>query len=307
MTSIIPPEGRVDFPKVIDSTMIAAFRACPKKFWWNYIRRIEPQGFNIHLHAGQSFAAGMNAARLAFYVKGFSTDDSIIEGVQALAKHWGTEFEAPEGENKSLDRMMLAVVEYFHEYPLETDIIKPLKLAEGKIATEVTFALPLEQTAHPATGDPILYAGRFDMIGEREGVLFIVDEKTTSQLGPTWPNQWTLRSQFTGYAWGAKSYGYPVAGAIIRGISILKEKYGHAQVITYRPEWQINRWLKQLERDLKRMIDSWATGEWDFNLDHSCSAYGACPYLRLCENLDPEPFVPLYYQENKWDPLKARE
>lgn len=300
-------EPRINFPSVVDSTMIAAFRACPRKFWWNYIRRIEPQGQNIHLHAGASFAAAMNAARFAFYVKGETADDAVMMGVAALCQHWGPTYEAPEGENKSLDRMMLAVVEYFHEYPLETDLIKPLKISEGKIATEITFALPLDEAPrHPITGDPIIYAGRFDMIGERDGVLFIVDEKTTSQLGPTWANQWTLRSQFTGYAWGAKSYGYPVAGAIIRGISILKEKYGHAQVITYRPEWQINRWLHQINRDIERMVQSYLTQEWDFNLDHSCSAFGACPYLRLCENIDPEPFIPLYYQENKWDPLAAR-
>ena len=39
------------------------------------------------------------------------------------------------------------------------------------------------------------------MIVELNNGLFIEDDKTASQLGSKWANQWEMRSQFSGYTW----------------------------------------------------------------------------------------------------------
>lgn len=143
------------------------------------------------------------------------------------------------------------------------------------------------------------------MLAERDGVLFVEDDKTASQLGSQWLRNWTLDSQFTGYCWAARDFGYPVAGAIIRGVSILKNGYGHAQAITYRPDWQIERWLASTEHLVRLMIAYWEQGFFPLALDkHSCNSYGGCGFSQLCESPNPESWVELNYEPRIWDPLQ---
>ena len=58
--------------------------------------------------------------------------------------------------------------------------------------------------------------------------------KRQRQLGDSWARQWELRGQFTGYCWAAREAGIDVNGVLVRGVSILKTKYGSAQAITNR-------------------------------------------------------------------------
>jgi hypothetical protein len=172
---------------------------------------------------------------------------------------------------------------------------------------EFSFAetLPI---LHPDTGDPLLYCGRSDMIAHFAGGTYIFDEKTTSSLGPSWGNQWDLRSQFTGYCWAAERAQIPVNGVVVRGVSILKTKYDTQQVITSRADWEIQRWYDQLLYDVSRMIDyCYRTGYWDYNLDHACTEYGGCLFKQPCKSPDPQPWLDLYFERRVWDPLAREE
>ena len=142
------------------------------------------------------------------------------------------------------------------------------------------------------------------MVGVYNNLLFVVDEKTTSSLGPSWSAKWDLRAQFTGYCWAARTFHLPVVGTIIRGISILKTKYDKAEAISYRPDWEIDRWYKQLIRDLNRMKALYLEGYWDYNISDACESFGGCPFKRLCTSPEPENILPSYYIENTWNPLK---
>ncbi len=295
-----------DFPMAFDSTMIATFRSCPHKYWREYFQHWKRIEESPDLVAGKAFANGLEAARNAFFRDGIKDPTECIGlGIQALLREWGT-YEPPVDHVKSLDRMCGALDEYFQHYGFATDHLQPL-VQDGKPAVEFSFALPIPGTEHPTTGEPILYTGRFDMLGLFNGALFVVDEKTTKQLGASWYKNWTLRSQFTGYCWAAKQYAYPVAGAIVRGISILKTKYGHAESIQYRPDWFIDQWLVQLRRDIKRMIACWEEGYWDLNLDNACTHYGGCVFQDVCSNPNPENVLKEYFQKRIWDPMEREE
>ena len=297
MTSPLP------FPELVDNSALSSFKKCPKDWYYSSLRAITRVGGNIHLHAGGAYAAGLEHARKAYYDDNLPADDAIAKGIDAFIRYWGDTDPLHETA-KSFDRMLYALLEYFEEYPLETDIIKPHKLATGKHGIEFTFAIPLPGVFHPQTGNPILYGGRFDMLAEREGVVFVEDDKTASQLGSQWSRNWLLDSQFTGYCWAAREYGRPVAGAIIRGISILKNGYGHAQSIVYRPDWQIDRWLETTQHYVKMMIAYWEQDTYPLALDkHSCNSYGGCGYHPLCESPNPEGWIPQEYEPRIWNPL----
>jgi len=297
--------SRPPFPEVIDSSLIAAFRSCPQKAFLEFFEHWKLRDPSVHLHAGAAFARGLEVARTAFYTEGRSPADSVALGLRALIEAYG-EFECPADSAKSLERMAGALEFYFERYPLGQDQAIPMSLPGGKRGIEFSFLEPIE-ILHPTTGNPILYSGRFDMIVNYQNLALGEDDKTASQLGASWPRQWDLRSQFTAYTWGAKQAGIKLDGFLVRGVSILKTKYDTLETITYRPEWQIQRWYAQMLRDVRRMIASWESGIWDFNLDHACAEYGGCPFRGVCQLVRPEHLLRQQFERRVWDPVRRVE
>jgi len=123
------------------------------------------------------------------------------------------------------------------------------------------------------------------------GEVIIVDEKTTSQLGQSWSNQWLLDGQFIGYTWGCQQNGYQPVGALIRGVGIYANDCRIAQCFVSFTEEQIQSWYEALRYDVKEMINCYLAlkkfgpernllyGAYDKS---SCAAYGGCPYQSLC-------------------------
>ena len=296
--------SRPPFPQVIDSSLIAAFRSCGEKARLEYFEHWKPQAQSVHLVAGAAFARGLEVARRAFFEDGRSADESVALGAEALMIAYGT-FECPPDSAKSLDRTLGALEYYFSQYPLGVDTAIPITLG-GRKAIEFSFIEPID-IRHPESGDPILYSGRFDAIVSYSGLVLGCDEKTTSQLGASWPKQWDLRSQFTAYTWGAKRASLRLDGFLVRGVSILKTKYDTLETITYRPEWQVDRWYAQLLRDVARMIESWESGTWDLSLDHACTEYGGCLFRDVCLMREPQALLNLRYQRRRWDPVTREE
>ena len=299
---------RPPFPHVLDSSLVAAFRSCPRKALYDFFWHWKPRTPSVHLHAGAAYARGLEVARTAYFIEGRSSDDSIAAGLEALLRAYG-DFECPPESAKSLARTAGAYEYYFSVYPLENDHAVPATLPVVKKGIEFNFVQTLD-IRHPETGDPLLYCGRMDMVCEFAGAVFGEDDKTTSQLGASWPRQWDLRSQFTGYCWGAREVGMPLAGFIVRGISILKTKYETAQAITYRPAWMIDEWYEQLvTRDIPSMIRMWESNSWGASLDAACNEYGGCGFKQVCQSApsDRKVWLETTFERRRWDPVERTE
>lgn len=296
---------RPAFPAVLDSTIIADFRSCPQRCRLAHFDHWKGREPSVHLHAGAAYAKGLETARRAFYEEGLPKEEAEGLGLQTLLESYG-DFQCPPESAKSCERTAGALEFYFERYPFDSDPAQPIILASGKRAIEFNFAEPLD-VAHPETGDPLVYCGRMDMLASLHGMVLGEDDKTTSQLGASWPRQWDLRSQFTGYVWGAKRQGQQVDGFLVRGVSILKTKYDTMEAITYRPEWQLSRWYDQLLRDVDRMIRCWREGYFDFNLDHACTEYGGCQFRQVCLMQDSTALLEQQFQRRHWNPLTRTE
>lgn len=299
-------DQQVPFPEIWDNTMVATGVDCPKKLQYAFFHHLQPGKKSVDLHAGASFAKGIEVVRRAYYDNSVPSEQAIQLGAKALIIAYG-DYD-PGDSVKTCERMVGALASYFQQYPPETDHLKPLKTGD-KSAIEFSFALPID-VLHPVTGQSIIYCGRFDMLAtlnDNASALFVADEKTTKQLGPSWAKQWNLRSQFMGYAWGSRKYDYPVQGAIIRGVSILKEKFGHAESIVYFPQWKIDKWYEQLCRNIERFKKMWEENYFDYSFAGECSTYGGCKYTLLCDTDNPEQWVDGYFHIRVWEPLKIRE
>lgn len=306
MTDLIHPAPiRCLFPRVIDSSMLSSFRKCRQKFFREYIQHWKGRGTNIHLHAGGAFAHALEAGRTAFYVDGCSVPESETRAAEALRAFWGDYI--PEFDTaKTLERMLGALDFYFANYPMDTDSAVPITLASGKRGIEFSFAEPLPIN-HPISGEPLIFAGRADMIVDLASACYLEDDKTTSSLGSQWAKNWEMRGQFSGYCWAARQIGIPVAGILVRGVSILKTKYETAQVLSYRADFEIDRWLEQTLRDINAMIRCWNEGYWDFDLDDGCASYGGCAFMQPCKSPDPDAWIQASFEQRVWDPISRRE
>lgn len=298
---------RPSFPSVIDSTLLSDFSECPGKVFLKSFLHYKPRTLSVHLHAGKAFAAGLESARLAFYGEGLSQDVAIGRGLQRLITEYG-DFECPADSAKSLERMLGALEYYFSQYPMTTDTAKPARLPGGKLGIEFGFLEPID-VLHPETGDPILYSGRFDMIADYANAMYGEDDKTASQLGASWHKQWDLRSQFTAYCWGAGRHGIKLQGFLVRGVSILKTKYDTQQAITYRPQWMIDHWYEQMLAKVRRMIQYWEAGRYEWALGDACNAYGGCEFRNFClaEPARQQAVLQTHFTRRQWDPVARVE
>lgn len=298
------------FPEVLDSTMITTYRACPHKFFREYCQHWKSPG-NVHLHAGASFAKGLEASRLSYWRDGKSASDSYEDGIGAMLKAYGT-FECPEESPKSATRMAGALEFYYDRYPFPNEEAPPHMIEHIGPAVEFNFAEPLS-ILHPDTGNPLILCGRFDQIVDYAGGVWGEDDKTASQLGATWPKQWDMRFQFSTYSWGARKAGFPLQGFLVRGVSILKKGYDTLQAITYRPAWMLDRWEAGMLTTVEKMVEDWkwyqghGMDAFTLNEGDACNAYGGCPLRITCLSANPEPWLATSFVQRVWNPLTRGE
>lgn len=303
--------NRPDFPLVWNDSLRSAFVGCPRAAYWEFFHHFKSPFPNVHLHAGKSWASALEKTRTAYYEHGVDPIAAQALGLVELIQAYG-DFIPPErgsGSNKALDRMIEAFTYYWTAFPLDKDPVQPYRGNNGKPMVEFGFALPIDvdDLRHPVTGDPIMYAGRADMVATYAGALSIYDDKTTSSLGPTWANQWNRRSQFSAYAWAARAYNIPVTQIIVRGIAILKTSINHAQAITLRTTHHVDEWHYQVKRDIKNAIAMWEAGYFDVNLSDNCSSYGGCMFLQPCMSNNPDPWLEGQFERRIWDPVNRTE
>jgi hypothetical protein len=319
------PVPQLAFPKVLDNTTVSSFAKCPRQFYWNHLLHLKPKHESIHLHAGKAYAVLCEEFRYAYYDPSLPTyrDQmaALVVATRAFYKAYGHNPEMESTEQwatspKSPNRLLECFLAMLEEYPPATDPIKPLMI-EGKPAIEKSFSIPLDFT-HPDTGEPLLFHGRFDMLAEYNGQVFVFDDKTTSALGPRWNDQWEFRSQFTGYCLGAKTFDVPVAGAIVRGHCILKGSFKFAQPITYRKQFQIQQWWDDLHALVHQMIEAYnrakAAEEESGTLgtrsyfpttgtfNDGCNAFAGCAYRTLDGTQHPQRWLG-DFAIRVWDPM----
>lgn len=303
----------ISVPYFIDSSTLSSWRSCRRKYYWQTLKSLYPSGKSVHLIAGGAIAAGMEAARKRVFLdpdpKGVHLDDILHAAFAAFAKEWGS-YEAPSESPKDAINSFSALAAYLENFPPATDVIQPLIRPDGSPTVEFNFAIPTS-VAHPDTGDPIIFTGRFDLLGSYNGLPAVVDEKTTSQLGFSWANQWALRGQFMGYIWACQQLGYPVNLAVVRGIALLKRDIKFETAIVQFPQHLIDRWHAMLEADLREIVfayQSLKSGSYSpdtvypYNFADACSSYGGCAFATLCSAKDPEPYFTNYIH-HRWDPL----
>jgi hypothetical protein len=306
---------QVAFPTIIDNSMCDDFRKCEMRWFYKHCRKLALLDENVHLVAGGAYARGLEVTRRRFFDDGWPIREALRAGIRAAIVYYGP-FE-PHGRHtaKNVWRVIGAMEHHFNRWPIDSRL-RPYK-PEGadRHAIEFSFAEPIPGVEHPDTGEPLLYSGKCDFIGIDldAGILGPVDDKTTTSLGDYWLSKWDLSAQMYGYIWASRRAGYPSVAAFIRGVSILKTKYGDADARTYATEHQLKMWEDNLTATVRRMISCYEC--WKVKFEHpfqmalggACTDFGGCAFKTLCESDTPEIWIPVHFTVNRWNPLESRD
>jgi len=275
-----------EFPLIIDNSMLSDVKQCQKKAYWKHelgLRTIDEE--NYDLVAGRAFASAVARLRTAYYREGKSIEVAMDEARTALYEEIG-EAKPPKYNYKTADRMAGALLQYVEKWPLDGDL-KPIMIEEEVYA-------PL------GTGS---FGGKFDAVMEdANGVIWFVDEKTTSKLDDKWLSKWDLDSQTIGYLWLLLK-AFPdrkIGGGLIRGIGFSAKETALVEVWINRQPWEIERWMN----NTARFIQDWSKvslwKEHRMALDWQC---GRCEYAELCRNREPELFIDGHFEVKRWNPF----
>jgi hypothetical protein len=315
------------FLSIIDNSMITDFRLCEQKWFFKHCRKLALFDDNVHLISGGAYAKGLEVTRKRYFDDGWPMQEALRAGIRAAIIYYGA-FE-PHGKHagKNIWRVIGAMEWHFNKWPINSNLIPYKKEGTHRHAIEFSFAEPIANVANPDNNDILLYAGKCDFIGidTYAGLTGPVDDKTTSQLGEYWLNKWDLSNQMWGYIWASRRAGYNSNCAFIRGVSILKTKYGEANARCYARPDQLEVWEFNLQKTVKRMIRvynefkelGWTsetppefvrqTNPFQLNLAGACTDFGGCGFKPLCESENPELWIPVNFTVNTWNPLESRD
>ena len=174
-----PKPPTLSFPQVIDSSMMED-AACQYKFFIKHVLKKHEPGTSVDLHAGGAIAHALEAARLSLWVDKQPLDKALEVATEAFIEFWG-DYEAPENHAKDFVNTINAIYSYFEEYPPHTDKIEPYLFEGGRPAVEFTFAIPLP-IMHPDTNEPLVFAGRFDLLGYYHNSLYIQRSSSYTEI-----------------------------------------------------------------------------------------------------------------------------
>lgn len=240
------------FPLFISDSDSTAWSQCELRWFRARCQWLTKEGFNIDLAAGSAFAAGIELVRKRYYNEGIDETQAIEEGYNYILdslheSEWQDDLKSPE-------RMALALKQYFKEFPLEDDL--PVKLEDGSFAIEHKFSIELPIT-HPELGVPLIFTGRLDMLAERMGRLYLVDEKTCKSYLQNEGDMLATNSQFISYAWVARKLGVNINGAAIRKVAIQKGGIKLKEFEFPITQYTVDLWEKAFFNKLQTMVDKY--------------------------------------------------
>ncbi len=166
------------------NSSVSNYITCPAKFYFGWIKNLQPVDKNINLEFGSSVHLGAETffklVKLGEDPAGAATKDKAI--TTFIQNFTAKDFEHHVSKNIAIGSELLG--DLFEKYY----DLKP----EEILAVEKRFVRRLKGYE---------YTGKIDLLLKRRGQKIIVDHKTAGKLGSNITSKWQLARQFIGYKW----------------------------------------------------------------------------------------------------------
>jgi len=293
----------------IDNFALTMFQTCPAKYFlrmhegWTSKRKSGALGFGGALHEG-----------LATWYRTRDKGQALL----AIDEAWPANLPIDDWRTK--EKCLQTMIEYMKHYPVETFKIIGLPdtpLVEQTFTIHTGMYLPCERAGCVvATNkdeewclcglkrEPIEYGGIFDTGVEWAGNEYVLEHKTTSQLGTYYFNQFKPNNQVTGYLWAlGQLTGRKPSGAIINAIGLYKSSpTKFERSITTRSDEDITHWLENVRATCQMIKDCERRQFWPMHTQ-ACTMYGKCEYHDvhvLGAKAEQEKFLEQMFTKEPW-------
>ena len=275
-----------------DNTRMSDYQECPRKYAIRHLWDLVPNRKSMPLYFGSTMHDCLS--------KWYETGD-VKEALTVWDEYEDNQWDEKRTKSRGTD----IAISYFATYPSE-----PFKI----ISNEMPFEVHLVTIAD----DEYYLMGKIDLAIEWNNAIYVVDHKTTSQLGGSYFKQFKPSRQMPGYCIGlSKLLDKTVSGAFINALAVYKSKTKYERsLITYTPRKlveytliipQLMQRMVDTEKVYKRVSedldDKWTALNHSFlpNWD-SCYNWGGCQYRDLCNANGAKSVVETGYREEHWDP-----
>ena len=267
----------------VDNTALETADTCPLKYKLRHIDGYVP----LRRRPALSFGGAVHEGLAEWYRTG-----DVGATLKKLVDVWPEVM--PTEDFRTKEYAAKCLIEHAKAYPKE--IFTILQGASGPIV-EQTFTIDTGMFLECPCGgqnvydgkcaecetplEPIEYGGVIDLGVDFNGMLYVVDHKTTSVLGngDYFFMQFKPDSQMTGYIWGlSKLTNRRVGGAIINAIGVYKS--GEVKLkrgITSRNQFEIDEWLRGVRDKCNEIKRRERSGVWPMRTK-SCTMYGQCDF-----------------------------
>lgn len=303
------------FPIILSNTDMSLWSQCELRWFRERCQSLRKSSLrNINLEAGGAFAKGMEVTRKGFYEKKLPAQEAVEKGYNTILEYLHQP-GMPEDSLKTPERMALALLEYFKEFPLENEEVLPSELEDGThgIEHKMTAELPI---LHPELEVPLIFKGKLDMLATAMGRTYIVDEKTTKAIPYNQGDLLQTQGQFIGYAWLARQLGITVVGVKVRKVAIQIKEIKVREFEIPITDWMIDRWETAMLQKVTNMVKFYkdTMNGVDFkdaftpDFSNGCTAYhSVCPYTNGCTSKYGENFLATEFDQLVWDSEARKE
>lgn len=300
-----------------DSTSLGALKTCPKLYFYEIIRGLQPKCKPLPLIYGIHYHAALESYD-KLVAQGAEYEDAVRETVRYCLRLEGQLYTGDHGEDEyrymprhthctkrnreNLARSIVWYLEHYRGDPAKTVILK-----NGKPAVELTFKMEIPMLA--PSGDPMLLCGHMDRVVEFGDSYFVMDHKTTAgALNDRFWNGFNPNNQVSLYTLAASVVlGEDARGVIISACQLLVNSCRFARQQIHKTQAQTHEWLAEAQQWIGLAQTYAEKNYWPMN-ETSCGNYGGCDFREIC-GADPalrEKLINTKFHTRVWDPSKAR-
>ena len=275
-----------------DYSMMQSFLDCRRMYNYRY-----NMGYVLAKEAtAPNFGAGIHTALDSWYV-----DKNVEKAVGVFNANYKENLEI---DDKRTARMGEWILRNYHEHYKDQALV----LLQAETPFEIRLPAPNHNTV----------IGRIDKIIEWDGSIWVMDHKTTSSIGVTYPKKAEPNLQFDTYLWAAAQMGYKAQGVIMDSLLVAKGLLEAASRARLTPLLRIDSYRsKEKQAEFLEIIygiqcDVFRCEKecrWTPNYGN-CAQFGECPYRRVCieeANLRDRILKGSEYKVEFWDPRRKND
>lgn len=291
----------------VDNTMLLAFQKCPLFFRERHELHWASRYASGALGHGGAVHEGLKA-----WYQNMKDGGGAVRGVelavQAISDAWPPNHPIDDFRTKErAQRLMLA---YIQEYPSETFSILEVEVPFCfELGRKILWCGDCQFENPPTAGglprvicsgcgkelEEIEYGGIFDTLTRfgpmtSQSVNYVLEHKTTSELGDHYFVQWEIHNQITGYCWGAsQASGKLIGGANVNVLCLTKggNMKFKRRMIGVNPS-QIEEWKNDVAVECNNIARAQRLGHWQKRTDSCVSKFGTCLYHSVHLLSDPD-------------------